>query len=269
MASGHLPRRAAWGLLPCLRTSVMVDRDNAPATSNGTMPLRMRCLRSRRVMCLLITPVLIAGAMLAMSRASAANASLGERMWDDDPGMKLEMRPPVAPTSLHAQRSTASPLPAPVALPTPAARSAPATPMAHGNPLWAVPLRVLHNTRERPLFSSSRRPPPDRAAPPSVAAAPPPPPAAAKASRPDLRLVGTIVGDHERIGVFVEDGTAKMLRLRTGEGHEGWILRHVEVRRVTLDNATTRAVLTLPVPGSDPQHEIPSPYARGTRRVHH
>lgn len=228
-------------------------------------------LRSGRVIGLLITPVLIAGAMFGMSHAPAANASLGAPMWDDerDPGMKLEMSPPVGPKSAPAPEWTPAPLPAPAAPSTPAVRSVPATPTAHGNPLWAVPLRLLHNTRERPIFSSSRRPPPPhRAPPPSVAVAPHPPPQP-KPSRPDLTLVGTIIGDRESIGVFVEDGTAKMFRLRTGEGHGGWILRHVELRSVTLDNDTTRAVLALPVPGTDLQHAIPSPYARGTRRVHH
>jgi hypothetical protein len=195
------------------------------------MPLRMPRLRLDRVVGLLITPALIAGAMFGVSHASAANASLGAPMRDD-------------------------------------ARSLGTTPTAHGNPLWAVPLSLLHNTRERPLFSSSRRPPPPDPAPsPAVAVAPSPPPPP-KASRPDLKLVGTIISDDGSIGVFVEDGTAKMLRLRTGEGHEGWILRDVGLRRVTLDNDTTRAVLTLPVTGTDLRDAIPSPYARGTRRVH-
>jgi general secretion pathway protein N len=191
------------------------------------MSLRMPHLRSGRVIGLLITPGLIAAAIVGMSNAPAANAS------------------PVAPSA-----------------------AAEPSPTAPSNPLWAVPLRLLHNTRERPLFSASRRPPPpDPAPPPSVAVASRPPPP--KPSRPDLKLVGTIIGDRESIGVFVEDGTAKMLRLHTGEGHEGWILRQVELRRVTLDNDTTRAVLALPATGTDQQDAIPSPFARGTRRVHH
>ncbi|HEY1544389.1 MAG TPA: hypothetical protein VGG01_18480 [Xanthobacteraceae bacterium] len=132
-----------------------------------------------------------------------------------------------------------------------------------------MPLRLLHNTRERPLFSSSRRPPPPTPAKPAAVAVAAPPPPPAKPSQPDLKLVGTIVGDRESIGVFVEDGTAQLLRLRTGEGHQGWVLRDVELRQVTLVNATTRAVLALPATGSDLQAAIPSPYARGTRRVHY
>src|SRR5262249_10561819 len=148
-----------------------------------------------------------------MSHVSAANASLGTPIWDDDrdPGMKLETRPAVEPKPAPALESAPAPLPAPAAPSTLAVRSVPTTPTAEGNPLWAVPLRLLHNTRERPLFSSSRRPPPPHPAPQQpvvVASAPPPPP---KPSRPDLKLVGTIVGGRESIGIFVEDGSAKML----------------------------------------------------------
>jgi general secretion pathway protein N len=31
---------------------------------------------------------------------------------------------------------------------------------SRGNPLWAIPVRALAATRDRPLFSASRRPPP-------------------------------------------------------------------------------------------------------------
>jgi general secretion pathway protein N len=241
------------------------------------MPLQMPCSPSGRAIGLLTSLSLIAGAMFGVTRAWAANASLGSQTWNDDPdpGMKLETRPLVGPEPPPALESTPAlesmqpPLPSPAAPSTPAARSVPEGPTQHGNPLWAVPLRLLHNTRERPLFSSSRRPPPPRdvAPPPVAAAAPPPPPP--RPSRPDLSLVGTIISDRESIGVFMEDGTAKILRLRMGEGHEGWVLRQVELRKVTLDSDTDSAILTLPAPGTDPQHAIPSPYARGTRRVHH
>jgi hypothetical protein len=38
--------------------------------------------------------------------------------------------------------------------------------------------------------------------------------------------------------------------------------RQVDLRRGTLDNDTISTVLALPAPGTDPQHAIPSPYAR-------
>lgn len=208
-------------------------------------------------------------------------------MWnnngDPDPGMKLEMRPPAGPPELSpsgpafestpATDSVPSALPAPAVLAAPSppatARAAATEPAKRGNPLWAVPLSLLHNTRDRPLFSASRRPPPPDVAPPPVVAAAPPPPPPPKPSKPDLSLVGTIVSDQDSIGVFLETGTDKVLRLHTGEGHQGWVLRAVDTRKATLDNDTTSAILILPTPGSDPQDAIPSPYARGTRRVHH
>jgi len=135
--------------------------------------------------------------------------------------------------------------------PRPAAEpdSAKAAPLGvrAGNPLWAVPLSSLTATRERPLFSSSRRPP----APPVVAApvvqarpAPPPPPPRAP-EQPRLSLVGT-VGGEEGIAVFVDQATQAIVRLRTGEGHDGWVLRAVGGREVTLQNDRDTAVLSLP-----------------------
>jgi general secretion pathway protein N len=173
---------------------------------------------------------------------------------------------PAADSAPAAQPAPASP-PASTAA---AARTTPTEPAKRGNPLWAVPMSLLHVTRDRPLFTASRRPPPPPdVAPPRyvVAAAPPPPPP--KPAKPDLALVGTITSGSESIGVFQETGTDKVLRLRTGEGHDGWVLREVDGRKATLDNDTTAVVLMLPAPGSDPQDAIPSPYARGTRRVHH
>jgi general secretion pathway protein N len=233
----------------------------------------------------LITLPLIGSVTPGAAQMLGASPSWAPPTWNDspDPGMKLEMRPPVEPPELSpsgppfesapATDSAPAALPAPASPPTStaaAARSAPTEPAKRGNPLWAVPLSVLHNTRDRPLFSSSRRPPPpaDVAPPPVVAAAPPPPPPP-KPAKPDLSLVGTIVSDQDSIGVFLEAGTDKVLRLRTGEGHQGWVLRAVDARKATLDNDTTSAILILPTPGSDPQDAIPSPYARGTRRVHH
>src|SRR5262249_53698680 len=47
----------------------------------------------------------------------------------------------------------------------------------HGNPLWAIPLRSLSATRERPIFLPSRRPPAPRVvASPAPAPVQPSPP---------------------------------------------------------------------------------------------
>jgi hypothetical protein len=118
------------------------------------------------------------------------------------------------------------------------------------NPLWAIPLKQLSNTRERPIFSPSRRalfltvvgpsavPPPPRVVPKSVGP-----------SNPELALIGTVIGDREAIAVFVDDTTKNPLRLRTGEAHKGWALRSVKGREATLEKDTETVVLSLPQPG--------------------
>jgi general secretion pathway protein N len=118
-----------------------------------------------------------------------------------------------------------------------------------GNPLWAVPLSSLTLTRERPLFSASRRPPPPVVAPPPVAVVrpPPPPPRPREPEKPRLSLVGT-VGGEDGIAVFVDQTNQAIVRLRPGEGHQGWILRAVGGREVTLQNDRDTAVLVLPKP---------------------
>jgi hypothetical protein len=119
-----------------------------------------------------------------------------------------------------------------------------AEPVRPGNPLWAIPIKDLTITRERPIFSPSRRPPP-----PVVAAAPyvPPPPAKpAGPQRPQLALVGTVVNAKEGFGIFLDQATNTIVRLKTGEGHNGWILRLVQGREATLQKDRETAVLALP-----------------------
>jgi general secretion pathway protein N len=102
-----------------------------------------------------------------------------------------------------------------------------------GNPLWGIPLKSLSVTRERPLFTPSRRPPA-----PSVALAEParpvlaPPPAVAETPR--LALIGLIVSGRDGIAIFVDQTTREVVRLRTNEGHSGWILRSIQGREATL-----------------------------------
>jgi general secretion pathway protein N len=115
-----------------------------------------------------------------------------------------------------------------------------------GNPLWAVPLAVLHETRERPIFSASRRPP----APPVVAVAveaPPPPPRAPppRPDRPALVLLGTVSGEAMHFGVFHNPATTKTLRLAVGETFEGWILRAVTSTGARFDYEGQSATLEL------------------------
>jgi hypothetical protein len=115
-----------------------------------------------------------------------------------------------------------------------------------GNPLWTIPLTRLAATRERPLFSPSRRPPP----PPVVVAKapppPPPPPKPAEPEKPQILLVGTILGaDGQRIGLFVAPGR-NALRLKLGDDDKGWVLRAVRPRQVVLEKGQQSVVLELP-----------------------
>ena len=115
-----------------------------------------------------------------------------------------------------------------------------------GNPLWAIPLKELSATRERPIFSPSRRPP----APAVAAASYAPPPRPAKPPEPDrpqLSLVGTIAGDKEGFGIFLDRSANLVLRLKTGEEHKGWILREVRSRETVLEKDDKTATLALPV----------------------
>lgn len=136
--------------------------------------------------------------------------------------------------------------PAPVVINAPAPKQ-PAEPeqVKSANPLWAIPLATLTTTRDRPIFSPSRRPPP-----PAVAAAPPPsappPPKPPGVERPQLSLVGTIAGDEESFGIFVDQTTKVALRLKIGEDFQGWKLRAVQGREVTLEHGEKTTVLSLP-----------------------
>jgi hypothetical protein len=122
-----------------------------------------------------------------------------------------------------------------------------ARPPPGGNPLWALPLKQLSITRERPIFSPSRRPPPPAAptyvAPVAVRTPPKEP------ERPSITLVGTILGASESIGIFLNPTTRDIAWLRLGEDYEGWALRSVKTREVTLVKDRDRVVLELPPPG--------------------
>lgn len=133
---------------------------------------------------------------------------------------------------------------------TPSRPSArPPAPASTANPLWAIPLATLTETRERPLFSPSRRPPPP---PPERAAHAPrtrPPPRPTLPERPHLSLVGTIVGDASGFGLFIDPATKRAIRLKIGHAYRGWVLRTVREREVVLEKNHLDAILSLPKPG--------------------
>ncbi len=117
------------------------------------------------------------------------------------------------------------------------------------NPLWAIPVATLSNTRERPIFSASRRPPPPVVASAPVAKPPPPPPKPSRVERPQLSLVGTIAGGDQSFGIFVDQTTKAAPRLKIGDDYQGWRLSSVNGREVTLERDQQSTVLSLPQPG--------------------
>src|SRR5262249_36758277 len=117
------------------------------------------------------------------------------------------------------------------------------------NPLWTVPLAILSQTRDRPLFPPPRRPPP----PPVVINPPAPVVTAPKPAAPDrlrLLLVGTVLGQ-QSIALLREENTEILLRLHAGQDHEGWILRRIARREVTFEKGNNTAVLALSNPMSE------------------
>ncbi|WJR79994.1 hypothetical protein [Bradyrhizobium sp. NP1] len=166
----------------------------------------------------------------------------------DAPSLDAEVPPRAdAPAGSSLWDTPAAPAPIVVRPPEPPPVAPSRTPSA--NPLWGIPLATLSATRERPIFSVSRRPPP-----PAVVAAPvvkpPPAPKPPRIERPQLALVGTIAGGDESFGIFVDQATKAALRLRIGEDYQGWKLRAVQGREVTLERDQQTTTLSLPQPGA-------------------
>jgi len=126
-------------------------------------------------------------------------------------------------------------------------------PLPSGNPLWSVPLSVLTATQERPIFSASRRPPQRAVVAPPVDQVPAVvPQKAAEPESPPLALIGAVVGDSDAIAVFFDRTNQKIVRLRPGESHAGWLLSSVLPREVTLEKADRAEVLVLKSPDVSP-----------------
>ena len=114
-----------------------------------------------------------------------------------------------------------------------------------GNPLWGIPLRQFTASVARPLFAPTRRPPPPPVA--AVSQAPPPPPPKPEPDKPLLSLVGTVaLGASDGIGLFIDQNAKSVVRLKMGEGHQGWILRNVQRRAVLLEKGREKVLLMLP-----------------------
>jgi general secretion pathway protein N len=130
-------------------------------------------------------------------------------------------------------------------------------PAVSGNPLWSVPLSVLTATQERPIFSTSRRPPPRAVAGPRIEPVVAPVAKPAEPELPALMLIGAVVGDRDAIAVFLDRTNQKIVRLRAGDTHEGWVLSSVAGREVTLKKAEQTEVLVLARPDGSVAPGIP------------
>ena len=173
--------------------------------------------------------------------ASTTALSIAASDMDLDPAPRADG--PVATPSIWET-------PAPIQVRPVQPKPAPPPRPLSANPLWAIPLATLSNTRERPIFSPSRRPPPTQT-PVAVAAPPAPPPAPPRVERPPLTLVGTVAGDDESFGIFLDKSSSTALRLKVGEDYQGWQLRGVQGRDVSLERDKQTVVLSLPQPGAD------------------
>jgi general secretion pathway protein N len=176
----------------------------------------------------------------------ASAAAVSSDALDADLGDEARPNRPPAVSSTPAEPVTAVRVVAPPGVPA-------RTPSA--NPLWAVPLSQFSVTRDRPIFSPSRRPPPAAiAAEPVLAKSPP---RKKEVEPPQLSLVGTIAGDDEGFGIFLDRSTKAALRLKLGENHQGWKLRAIRGGAVTMEKDEHEAVLALPQPGSgQPTSEV-------------
>ncbi|MGJ4949932.1 hypothetical protein [Bradyrhizobium sp. HKCCYLS20291] len=114
-----------------------------------------------------------------------------------------------------------------------------------------VPLASLSATRDRPIFSPSRRAAPAEA-PQAVVAAPvaqePSPPEA-----PQLTLLGTIVNGADGLAILLDPGSTAPLRIRAGTAYQGWTLRRVEARSVTLQRGQDMMELSLQPSSGQPK----------------
>jgi hypothetical protein len=188
-----------------------------------------------------VRPSILLAIVLSLPASTTATAAT-------DAASEMELEPARQPDG-PAAPSVWDPAPTVQVRPVLPKPPPPARPLG-ANPLWAVPLATLSDTRERPIFSPSRRPPIQT---PVVVAMPPapPPPQPPRVERPPLSLVGTVAGDSESFGLFVDRGTSTALRLKLGEDYQGWRLRNVRGRDVALERDQQTVVLSLPQPGAE------------------
>jgi len=169
--------------------------------------------------------------VLALSLGASASTAISDPLDDQANGVRADV----------------SSVPSVVEVP-PATPGASAERPLSANPLWAMPLKQFSVTRERPIFLPSRRPPapPPSAMTVSKVVAPPKP---KEPEQPLLSLVGTIASDEDKFGIFVDQSTKAVLRLRVGEDFQGWKLQSVQGREASFQKNQLTFVVALPQPG--------------------
>jgi hypothetical protein len=85
----------------------------------------------------------------------------------------------------------------------------------------------------------------------------------AEPDHPLLALTGTVVGEFEGVGVFLDQGTNDFIRLKTGQDHHGWILRSVREREATFERDDLTATLSLPAAGAEQASQPALPHIAG------
>jgi general secretion pathway protein N len=183
--------------------------------------------------------------LMAVLSVPVSTTALSIAASDGEPEPPRRPDGPAVPSVWDSPAGPASGPIRPLVLPQVAAERA-----ISANPLWAIPLTTLSNTRERPIFSPSRRPPPPRDLPVAVVRAAPPP-KTPRIERPQLSLVGTVIGGDQSFGIFIDQATKTALRLRLGEEYQGWHLQSVQGRDVSLVRDQQKMDLSLPAPGSE------------------
>jgi general secretion pathway protein N len=130
-----------------------------------------------------------------------------------------------------------------------------------GNPLSAVALSELSETRARPIFSPSRRPPVSvvHAALPAQPVEPASP-VKPEPDHPLLTVLGMIVGESVEIGVFFDEASHDAIRIKAGDSHDGWTLSTISGRVAIFQKQGYRAAtLALPVPSVEATAPTGSP----------
>ena len=127
-----------------------------------------------------------------------------------------------------------------------------------GNPLWKVPLSALNATRDRPLFSASRLPAAAAAVAPPQETSPAPPPEPSSPQRPELSLMGTIVGSNSSVALLRAAGSQELLRLHLGQENSGWRVEAIDRNSVVVAKGGQSVRLDLPKPDIRLQPQTPN-----------